>query len=724
MLENASWIKSPSDTGDVCPEFYINIVKDKTIKQATLAISAVGMYIAYINGKRVGKELFTPYWTEYNSRIQYQVYDVTNMLTDNSELSVICAEGWAVGRIGYDNLNHSFFDNIALIFSLKIVYENGDSEEFVSNQNTQVRTSQILFSQIYDGEIIDKTALKQRIGYAISDNVITKLIPQEGEKVIEQDRLSAVKYIITPKGERVIDFGQNLSGYVEITIRGKRGAKVSLRHAEVLDKDGNFYTENLRAAKQQMQYVLSGEEEEVLKPQFSWQGFRYICLDEYPFDEVDLSKFEAVAIYSDIKRTGHFVCGNNKINQLYSNVIWGQKSNYLDIPTDCPQRDERMGWTADAQVFVRTAAINFDVEKFYKKWLKDLAITQGDNGEIYDFAPIVKLINEPLVCSAAWGDAAVICPWEIYRAYGNKEILEQQFESMRKWIEYMRCAGDEEYLWLGGTHYGDWLAKDGEGHFGGTSTDYIASAYFAYSTSLFVKAGNIIGRDMSDYKELHKNIVKAVKKRFTKDGVPIQKTQTTHVLALHFNLCDNQQKTVDELVKMIEDNDMRLTTGFVGTPYILHALSKNGRADIAYNLLFQEKSPSWLYSINKGATTIWEHWDGIKEDGSFWQADMNSFNHYARGSVYDWIFGVAAGIEVAEGGYKRIVIKPYPDKRMGFLEASIETRQGKILSGWSFENGGVKFKFEIPKEINAEIILPNGQRDKISGGRYLYEIEG
>lgn len=723
MLNKALWIKTPYDIGTVCPEFYKKVDLVKKVKRAILSVSAVGMYIAYINGNRIGNEIFTPYWTEYKERIQYQTYDITDMICENNELSFICAEGWAVGRIGYDNLNHSFADHISLIYSLEITYDDNKTEIIVSNETTKVRTSQIMYSQIYDGEYIDKTAVKKELGFAVCDEVKTKLIEQIGERVTEQDRISPVRHIVTPKGEHVVDFGQNLSGYVEVQVHGNPGDVVKISHAEVLDSSGNFYTDNLRKAKQEMKYTLSGEDD-VLKPYFTWQGFRYIRFDEYPRNTADMIKITAVAVHSDIRRTGCFVCGNKKINQLYHNIIWGQKSNYIDVPTDCPQRDERLGWTGDAQVFVRTAAINFDVEKFFEKWLGDLALGQGVNGEVYGIAPMVRL-NYKTHVSAAWGDAAVICPWEIYLAYGNKEILENQYESMKKWIDYMHSAGEQEYLWLDGKHYGDWLAMDGDDYMGSTSTDYIASAFFAHSTQLFVKVGKILGKDIKEYEILYKNIVSAFKKHFTINGVPTEKTQTAYALALHFDLCDEREKTTVGLVKMIEENGMRLSTGFVGTPYLLHALSENGRTDIAYELLFQEDFPSWLYSVDHGATTMWEHWDGVREDSSFWSKDMNSYNHYAYGVVYDWIFGVAAGVKVFDdgAGYTHISIKPETDKRMGFLEASIETRQGKLSTKWYYKDDVIYFEFEIPNSTKTEIELEDGQRYTVSGGRYIYNIK-
>lgn len=722
MNDQALWIKSAVNEKAFCPVFRRSFNVDGNVRSAALSVSSVGMYAAYINGKRVGNELFTPGFTQYEKRIQYQEYDVADMLNGKNELCILCAEGWAVGAFGYELMRNSFSDHISVIYSLEITYENGAKQLIVSDENTNVETSHIVFSQIYDGEIIDMTAEPRRLGAAVRDTVNTALVPHQGEKVTEQEILRPVSLITTPKGERVIDFGQNMSGYAVITASGPRGGKIRISHAEILDSDGNFYTDNLRSAKQQNTYILAGTGKETFKPVFSWQGFRYIRLDEFPSDDICLDDFRAAAVNSDIKRTGHFVCGNEKINRLYHNVIWGQKSNYIDIPTDCPQRDERLGWTGDAQVFARTAAINFDVEKFFEKWLADLALCQGENGEVYGIAPLIKA-NVPTKVSAAWGDASVICPWEIYLAYGSKKILENQFESMRGWVEYMHSAGDEEFLWLGGDHYGDWLAMDGDDYIGATPQDYIASAFFAHSTELFIKAGKLLGRDMSKYDELHSSIVAAFKNRFIgDDGLPCAKTQTAYVLALHFGLCGSRQKTIDGLADMIRENGTRLTTGFVGTPYLLHALSDNGRRDIAYDLLFQEQFPSWLFSVNRGATTMWEHWDGMREDGSFWSTDMNSFNHYAYGAVFDWIFGSAAGIKVLEdgAGYRHISVKPLPDKRMGFLNASIATRQGLLSSNWYIKDGTAYFEFEIPDGTTAEIELPDGFKETVAGGKYVY----
>ena len=727
MFENSKWIKSPENKEEACYDFFRTFAADKPVYTAVLNVTAMGLYCAYINGKKIGNELFTPYFTEYHKRVQYQTYDVTEYIAEDNELSILCAEGWALGnfRAGPKHRYH-YVDNISLIFSLEITYKDGSVETIVSDENVSVRNSYIINTSIYDGEIVDKCAEIKLIGNALVDeNVKTMIIPQQGEKVTEQEVIKPICFIETPSGEKVIDFGQNLAGYVEISVCGKKGDIVEICHGEILDKDGNFYIDNLRTAKQTCRYILSGEGREVFKPVFSWQGFRYIKIAEYPFDEINLDDFRAVVVHSDMKRTGDFVCGHPKINKLYQNIIWGQKGNFIDIPTDCPQRDERLGWTGDAQVFVRTAAINYDVEKFFTKWLADLAAGQYDDGGVFMLSPTFNLYGPDRI-AAGWADAITICPWEIYLAYGNEKLLKNQFDSMKKWVDYVHNVGDEEYLWLSDWQLGDWLALDNEdgSYKGATPNDYISSAYFAYSTSLLIKAGKVLGYDMAEYEYLYDNIVKAFKDRFIYDGLPVSHTQTAYAMALYLDLCTDKQKNADGLAMMIRDNGNKLTTGFLGTPYLLHALSDNGYADVAFDLLLQEEYPSWLYSVNNGATTIWEHWDGVREDGTFWSKDMNSYNHYAYGSVYDWIFGVAAGVKVLQdgAGYKHISLKPHTDRRLGYLKADLMTRQGMLSSTWRYEEDKIRFEFVIPDGTVAELELPDGRRETLCGGEYSYDV--
>ncbi len=730
-MKNAKWIKCPSDIGTVSPVFEKEIDAASAVKKASICVSAIGLYALYINGERIGDSVLCPGWSYYEDHVQYQKYDITEYMSAPSKISIAVGKGWASTRIGFDP-ETKYDDCMSVIAMIDIKYENGESKCIGTGSDWDVYTSKILFSEIYDGEIQDATAEIKYIGRATETHPAIKLIPQIGEYIKEHERVAAAEYIVTPLGERVIDFGQNMTGYVEVKAHGTRGKKITFTHAEVLDRNGNFYTDNMRSAKNRISYTLTGNED-IFKPLFTFQGFRYIRLDEYPSDDIDISLFTAISVNSDIRRTGDFTCGNEKINQLYHNIIWGQKSNYLDVPTDCPQRDERLGWTGDTQVFCRTGAINFDVEKFFRKWLLDLRTCQHENGAVPDVVP--PRIGNKSSGTAAWGDAACVVPWEMYLAYGNKKDLAAAYPSMKRWIGYIRNSGDDEYIWNTDQRYGDWLAMDaGEDSYEGATPKYfIASAFYAYSLSLLIKAGEAIGEDVSEYLELYSRVRKAFREKYMKDGLPcltsdsdpdkrIPITQTSLVLILKFGLCeDNERAAAAELlVKMISDNGGKMATGFVGTPYILHVLSENGYTDAAYKLLYQEENPSWLYAVNRGATTVWEHWNGIKEDGSFWSADMNSFNHYAYGCVFDWIFGVSAGIKPTEPAYKRFTFAPHPDRGLGFLNASLDSRSGMIIARWYYRGDEIHYELTVPKGAVADVALPGGYRAVLSGGSYLF----
>lgn len=744
MKTGAKWICSPKEANVV--DFYKKIALSGKVKKATLGASAMGLYLVRINGKRITDSLLNPGWTSYHVRTQYQTYDVTAFLGGKSaEISVTAAEGWAVGDLTWKGRHHVFSDTVSVIAWLDVEYADGREEHFATDDTWGVRTSKILYSEIYHGETVDPTARIKKLGTAELSRVKTKLIPQVGKLIHEHERIAPKEFIITPKGERVIDFGQNMTGYVEVRIKGERGGRIVMTHAEVLDTEGNFYNENLRSARSRNEYILSGGED-VFKPTFSFQGFRYIRLDEYPFEEVDLNCFTAVAVYSDMERTGFFSCGNAKVNQLYHNVLWGQRSNYLDVPTDCPQRDERLGWTGDAQVFCRAGAYNFGVHDFFRKWLGDMAAEQSlrnDGG-----VPIVvpDALQRGAVC-CAWGDAAGIIPWEVYLAYGDKKMLAEHFPMMKKWVEYIRHAGTKEYLWVDRWHYGDWLAMDGVvgGDTGATQKDLIASAYYARETDILVKAGKLLGKDMSEYEELYRHILDAFHDNFIENGLPCMSkhislrdeknrkeqaiikpiTQTTLAMILHFHLYrgeDERKSMADCLAKIIHENGDRINTGFVGTPYILHALSENGYTDLAYALLLQEKMPSWLYSVNHGATTMWERWNCINEDGSFSSVGMTSFNHYAYGAVADWLYGVCAGINsLPDGaGYKHIALAPKPSKNLGFVNCRIKTVSGEVISNWYYSGEFIHYEFSVPAGTVAELTLPDGRKETLCGGEYIF----
>lgn len=738
MKQNGIWIASPVDQGQAAIGFRQEFCPAKPVRRAVFQVSAMGIYALYINGRRVGKGVLTPGWTSYSHRVQVQSYDVTELLTGPARIEIGLGQGWAVGYIGYGHTNHYFADHPSLIGWLEVTYTDGSTALLGTNESWDVYTTEVTSSEIYHGETVDKTAPTTFLGKAVRSDVRTRLVPQQGEWITEQERLAPVEVIRTPKGERVLDFGQNMTGYVELRIRAPRGSRVVLHHAEVLDRDGNFYTGNYRSARNENIFVCSGGED-VFKPTYSFQGFRYVQLVEFPFDTVDPDLFRAVVVHSDMKRIGRFVCGNEKINQLYHNILWGQKSNYLDIPTDCPQRDERLGWTGDAQVFCRTAAINYDVETFFRKWLTDVALEQGRDGAVSGIIPHC-LKNKSTLVSAAWGDVACVAPWQMYLAYGDKGLLKKNFPLMKKWVDYIHSAGPEEYLWLGGQHYGDWLAMDGDPDRceGATPTDMIASAYYAYSTGLLIQAGEALGEDVSAYRSLRERVVEAFRARYLPDGqlrlvpngwkegdaFPPLETQTAYVLILYFGLCEekDRQALADRLAEMIRENGTRMTTGFVGTPYLLHALTENGYNDLAYELLMQERAPSWLYSVCHGATTMWEHWNSLKEDGSFWSTTMNSFNHYAYGAVFDWIFSVACGVSPvsAAPGYREVNLAPRPDRCLGFVQTSLETRHGCLRVHWYYKGDRVYYEFEIPAGVTAHLRLPSGYAADLPAGCYHF----
>lgn len=718
MITNAEWICPPIDIGDVCPIFSKKINVEKTVTKAELSISATGVYEARINEERIGEFVLAPGCTSYKSRLQYQTYDVTDMLKDENKLSICLGKGWYRGRISANDKAINETDG-AVIAELTITYADGNKQQIITDNSWSVSTSHILFSDIYDGEVYDAMAEIKELGNAVVNDSISKstLIPQEGEIVKEQKRIKPVKMFITPKGEYVIDFGKNIAGYVSLDLTANKGDKISISHAEVLDSDGNFYNANYRSAKAKLEYTCR-DSHQVYKPHFTYFGFRYIRLDEFP-DYVNPDNFTAIAIYSDMKRTGYIETGNKKVNKLFENTLWSQRDNFIDVPTDCPQRDERMGWLGDAQVFAKAASYNYNTKKFFGKWLGDLRAEQREDGSVPDTVPNFWKLSRS---STAWGDAMTVIPWRLYMMYGDKQELERNFDAMKRWVDFMTNDSLDKYLWtcvddsdkMWRKHYGDWLALDApSGSYRGVTRDnFIASAFYAYSTQILIKAGKVIGKDMSEYEDLHRNIVSTFKKTFTE-----YTTQTECVLALYFNLTDNKEKTSKQLNDMIISNGNKLQTGFVGTPYLLYALGENGYAETAYSLLLQEEYPSWLYEVNHGATTIWEHWDGIRDDGTFWSTEMNSYNHYAYGSVVDWLYSVAAGIKPVEdkAGFEEVIIAPIPNKRLGSMKASLDTAYGKIQSSWYYD--GDKVCYEIITPVKATVII-DGKNHCIESGSY------
>ncbi len=718
-IKDAKFIRQNADFGDVRPVFNKVIWIDKPVLKATLCCSALGYYEAYFNNERVGKFIFAPGWTSYGKRIQYQEYDVTYLLEECNTLDIALGNGRR-----YHGNPHEHYESItdredAIIASLLIEYEDGTEDFIPTDASWECSKSNILYSHVYNGETVDFTIdTDEKFPVKELNDISTEiLVPQEGEEVREMARISVSQVIKTPKGELVLDFGQNLTGYVEWKVPAEKGKEFRLYHAEMLDKEGNFYLDNMRGAKVEIKVTSDGNEH-VYKPHFTYQGFRYVKLEGFS-GEINPDDFTAIVVFSNMKRTGYFACGHDLLQQLYENIVWGQRGNFLDIPTDCNQRDERLGWTGDAQVFARTASINYRTKKFFKKWMHDVALDQRANGAVTDVVP--DLHRWQSEGSSAWADVAVIVPYWVYRTYGDTEIIKDQFESMKKWILFMESKGSERGLFdLHEYHFGDWLSLDaGDEATGGmTDKNLIGSAYLIYSNRLFIEMGKVIGEDMSYFEELYDLSIKAYRKKYLNSGKPEHETQTANVLAIYFDITDDMGREGAKLVKDIEECG-HLKTGFVGTPYLLHALTKIGRSDIAYRLLLKETFPSWLFPVTRGATTMWERWDGMKVDGSFATPDMNSFNHYAYGSVGDWLYTTVAGIDsdLNEPAYKHIIFRPLPNKELGYAKARILTEDGEIISSWEYTGNGneCKFSFTIPAGSHATLYLDNEEYEFESG---------
>lgn len=715
MKMTAKWISAEKES-DVCPVFRKTWTSEKPVKAAKLYITSVGVYEAVLNGERVGEFVLAPGWTSYRKRLQVQCYDVTGQLRDTNELCVTVGKGWAIspmpGFADTPEKDRRREQKRSILAELILDYRDGTQETIRTDSSWEWAESDIRFSEIYDGETKDASYIPANWRPVREVSLPTgNLIPQEGEEIREMERVQAKRIFTSPAGETLVDFGQEITGYVEFTVNAHRGDRVRILHGEILDKNGNFYNENYRSAKAEINYICT-DGIQTWHPQLAFFGFRYIKLAEFP-GTVDVAQFTAIAVYSNIRRTGYVESSDSALNQLISNVFWGQKGNFLDVPTDCPQRDERLGWTGDAQVFVKTASYNYDVERFFAKWLHDLAADQRQDGGVGQVIPDYLDGFPP---SAAWGDAATICPWQIYLTYGNRKVLREQFASMKLWVDYITNTTTTKYLWTGGTHFGDWLGLDAPSgsYKGSTREDFIASAFYARSVSLVIKAGKVLGKPVARYETLYRHILAAFRKTY-----PEYRTQTEYVLAAWFGLSEDPQKTADALAEIIRQNGMAMQTGFVGTPYILHVLSRYGHTELAWSLLLRKEYPSWLYSVGKGATTIWEHWDGIMPDGSFWSEDMNSFNHYAYGAVMDWIYEEAAGIKPVEAapGFAEICIEPKPDRRLHWLEASIDTRHGLVRSRWTWIGENVKYEITVPSSATVCI---GGTEHCVRPGSYTF----
>ena len=713
QIFNASWIKSKVNHKYTATDFIRDFSVDKKVEKAELSVTAHGCFIAYMNGKRVGEDILSPGWTTYQKRLQYLTYDVTALLKKGkNDLTVGVGRGWFFHQQKELEAKGLKGDQAALIAALTLRYADGSQETILTDGLWRTRKNNVVFNDIYDGETRDLSVRKGAAAPAVVFNYPKEiLIPAEGEPIREQERIPGQKLIVTPKGENVIDFGQEVTGYVEFSADAPRGDKITLQHFEMLDRDGNVYTENLRSAKEQFS-VISGGNPFTVKPQYTFYGFRYIQVTG--LKDIDPAAFTAVVVHSDMKRTGYFECANDLLNQFVHNVLWGQKGNFLDIPTDCPQRDERLGWTGDAEMFCRTAAIQYDVRRFFDKWYRDVDAEQHADGTIPFVIPNCHRFIGDSSGSPAWDDAVTVVPWELYMAYGDKERLARHYPTMKKYVDGMiekcrdRKAGPEKEFARPWTTegFGDWLSLEDlsrEHGVGETDRGLIATAYLAYGLQVMIKSGGILGLDTSWYEYVLDRVKAFFRGEYMEHGRMKQDLQTAMVLALVFGLTDDPAATGRQLAENVRRLG-RLTTGFIGATHLLDALTLAGEDTLAVDLLLRTEYPSWLYAVTMGATTIWERWNGMYPDGHFASAGMNSFNHYAYGSVFSWMFRRLAGIAPVEEapGYEKIRFAPAPDARIPWVKASIDTDRGTAAAAYKKTEKGWSFTFTVPEKSEGE----------------------
>lgn len=748
----AAWVGSPFLGGPRTPSPSPFLRKTFSlagdIRSARLYVTALGLYEFYINGNRVGEDVFSPGWTDYNKRVQYDVYDVTQQLrSGDNAAGAILGDGWYCGNVAM--FGRQFYgDRPKLLAQIVVEFADGRTETIETDGSWRQSSGPILEADLIMGESYDARLEMpgwNETGFDDSQWQGAEIFPDPGMARVARlgppvRRMGELKPGAPQQAQDpgwlfeglVFDFGQNMAGRLRLRMRAKRGMTVRIRHGETLARNGVVYRENLRLARAEDFYTFKGDGEETWEPRFTFHGFRYAEI-------AGIGKFEVleatgIVLHSSMALTGEFECSNPLVNQLQHNIQWGQRSNFLEAPTDCPQRDERLGWTGDAQVFARTAAFNMDVAAFFTKWQTDIEDAQTPEGMVPAVIPCAKLDFDG---GPAWADAAVICPWTIYLCYGDKGLLEKHYASLVRFVGYLESLSRDGIRSHAGCSYtsgfGDWLALDGSGKMeGGTPKELIGTAFFAVSTRLLSRIATILGRkeDASRYESLFETARAAFNREFvTASGRIASGTQTACVLALHFDLLPESLRdvAVEALVRDIRYRKTHLATGFVGTPYLAHVLTRAGKIDIAYELLLQETWPSWLYAVTQGATTIWERWDGWTHDRGFQDSGMNSFNHYAYGAIGDWLYSTVAGIDLdpEAPGYKHVILHPRPGGGLTSARAALDSGYGRIASDWEIRQSEFVWKICVPANSRATVYVPSSPGSVITeSGKPVEQSEG
>ncbi len=710
---------------DFHPVFVKKFARPSGVTRGRIYITGLGLYEAYLNGKRIGEDYLAPFINDYREAVHYQTYDITELLDDENEIRIYVGNGFYKGRFGYDGHVSYFGDKFGTIAEIHM-WDEGNDHIVNTDSSWMYQGSDIAVSDIYDGELIDRTLWKDKDNSLKPVQVLefdkSKLVERYSVTVKVKETLPVKEIIKTPAGETILDFGQNFAGFVCFKANLPAGTKVVLDFGEIL-QEGNFYNDNYRTAKSQFAYVSDGRSEEV-RPHFTYFGFRYVRVTGWP-GEVKASDFTGNAVYSDLDKTIDFESSNEKLNRLYLNCLWGQRSNFIDNPTDCPQRDERLGWTGDAQVFAPTASFNMDTRAFYRKFLRELRVEQlKNNGAIPHYVPN----NSPMCGSSVWGDAATFIPMALYDYFGDEAELADNYPLMKDWVEFI-IRGDKDHgdkhLWNFGFHFGDWLAQDGvtaQSMKGGTDDHYVASVYYYASVKKVAKAASIIGKadEAAEYEALAGKIREAILDEFfSNNGRLCIDTQTGYLISLKFDIYRDRERLLEGFRTRLKKDCYKIKGGFVGAPIMCQTLAANGMEDIAYYILFQEGFPSWMHCINLGATTIWERWNSVLDDGRISGTDMNSLNHYAYGSVMEYVYRSIAGINETEPGFKSVRFVPTLNSKLKNVKCSYDSVSGKYVSDWSInDDGTVTVHFEIPFNCTAVAVLPgtDGREVKLEAG--------
>ncbi len=745
----AHWIAAPfaKELHPVFQKSFTVSSEEAAQKDARIYACGVGLYEIYLNGKKVGDEYLAPYYTDYRYWLQTQTYDIAGLLREgDNRLDVYLGTGWYMGKFGYMNhgqLRNYYGDQMQLLLELHLPDGRGGKRILGTDETWLALKSPIISSGIYDGEVYDarmEAAIEippenKRLHAVETKAPKAELIGMVGTAVRRHEILPVKEIIHTKAGETVLDFGQEITGWVTFYADVPESRRVYLQYGEVL-QDGVFYRENLRSAKAEFIYASKGERQFV-RPHFTFYGFRYVKVTGMEVNEENISDFQAWALYSDLAETGELETSNEKVNRLILNTKWSQKDNFLDVPTDCPQRDERLGWTGDAEIFSAAACYHMQTPAFYRKYLKDMRYEQKEKGGavpyvVPDALTLGRIRNgEPEfrmeentwgeAGSCVWGDAATVIPWNCWRFYGNRTLLLEEYQGMKQWVDFIihmdetYCRG--EHLWNVGFHFGDWLSLDAEGdsQTGGTDCYYVASMYYMYSAELTGKAAGVLGlaEDAAYYKEISEKVKEAIRCRYlSADGRLTEDTQTAYALGIRFGLFQEEEleQAGQRLEELVLQNNGHLATGFVGTAHLCPALSMTHQSRLAYDLLLNEEYPGWLYEVNLGATTIWERWNSLLPDGSISSTGMNSLNHYAYGVIAEWIYETVCGIHMEETGCggSYVTLQPQPDRRLDYVKGHYDSMYGEYRMEWRRENETVTFHFEIPFGGTARFLVPDG----------------